>query len=133
MGDRSTSPSSSRSDSNARTISRDAAVAGGVFAFAMLWVYGSDDVSFALRWIAPITAAHFLAGFLIGKWRTLLLPIAIVVASIPVPTPAGADSATFGWVLLYELLIGLPVVAAGIGCGRMNRGAPFFRNHDPWE
>ena len=86
MGDRSTSPSSSRSDSSTRAIARDAAVAGSVFAFAMLWVYGSDNVSFALRWIAPITAAHFLAGFLIGKWRTLLLPIAIVVASIPMPT-----------------------------------------------
>jgi hypothetical protein len=99
----------------------------------MLWVYGSDNVSFALRWIAPLTAAHFLAGFLIRKWRTLLLPIAIVVASIPVPTPVGADSATFGWVLLYELFVGLPVVIVGVGCGRINRGAPFFKNRDPWE
>jgi cytochrome b561 len=131
VGDRSTSPFSSRSDTSTR--SRDAAVAGGLFAFAMLWVYGSDNLSFALRWMAPITAAHFLTGFLIGKWRTLLLPIAIVVASIPVPTPAGADSANFGWVLLYELFVGLPVVAAGIGSGRMNRGAPFFKNRDPWE
>jgi hypothetical protein len=114
-------------------VRRDAAVAGGVFAFAMLWVYGSDNLSFALRWIAPITAAHFLAGFLIGKWRTLLLPILIVVASIRAPTPEGADSTSFWWVLLYELFVGLPVVAAGIGCGRMNRGAPFFKNRDPWE
>ena len=133
MGDRSTSPSSSRSDSSTRAIARDAAVAGSVFAFAMLWVYGSDNVPFALRWIAPITVAHFLAGFLIGKWRTLLLPIAIVVASIPVPTPTGADSTTFGEVLLYELFVGLPVVAAGIGSGRMNRGAPFFKNRDPFS
>ena len=99
----------------------------------MLWVYVSENVSFALSWIGPITAAHFVTGFVIGKWRTLLLPIAIVVASIPVPTPGGADSTTFGEVFLYELLVGLPVVAAGIGCGRMNRGAPFFKNRDPWE
>ena len=133
MGDCSTPQSSRRNDTSTRSTFQDAAVAFGLFAFAMLWVYGSDNVSFALRWIAPITAAHFLAGFLIGKWRTLLLPIAIVVASIPVPTPTGADSTTFGEVLLYELFVGLPVIAVGIGSGRMNRGAPFFKNRDPWE
>lgn len=133
MGDRSTPQSSSRNDTSTRSTLRDAAVAFGLFAFAMLWVYGSDNVSFALGWIAPITVAHFLAGFLIGKWRTLLLPIAIVVASIPVPTPTGADSTTFGEVLLYELFVGLPVVAAGIGSGRMNPGAPFFKNRDPFS
>lgn len=107
-------------------ISRDVVIAVGTFGLAMVWVYGSENVSFALRWFAPVTAAHFLAGFLIAKWRILLLPVAVVLASIPVPTPAGADSSTFGEVLLYELFVGLPVVAVGIGTGRWNRGAPFL-------
>jgi hypothetical protein len=132
MGDLSTRQSSSEGDASTHSISREAAVGAGFFAFAMLWVYGSENVSFALRWIGPVTAAHFIAGFLIARWRALLLPIAIVIGSIPVPTVAGADSTAFGEVLLYELLVGLPVVAAGIGSGRMNRGAPFVKDRDPW-
>jgi cytochrome b561 len=132
MGDFSTRQSSSEGDASTRSIVRDSALGAGLFAFAILWVYGSENVSFALRWIGPVTAAHFLTGFLIARWRALLLPIAIVIASIPVPTAAGADSTAFAEVLLYELLVGVPVVAAGIGSGRMNRGAPFFKNRDPW-
>jgi cytochrome b561 len=134
MGDRSTLQSSSQDTPTARPlISRDVVIAVGFFGLAMVWVYGSENVSFALRWFAPVTAAHFLAGFLIAKWRILLLPLAVVLASIPVPTPAGADSSTFGEVLFYELFVGVPVVAVGIGTGRWNRGAPFFKSRDPWE
>jgi hypothetical protein len=114
-------------------ISRDALIAIGSFGLVMVWVYGSEDVSFALGWFALVTAAHFLAGFLIARWRTLLLPIAVAVASIPVSTPKGSDSTTFGEVLLYELFVGLPVVAVGIGTGRWNRGLPFFKSRDPWK
>jgi hypothetical protein len=45
--------------------------------------------------------------------------------------PRRADSTTFGEVLFYELFVGSPVLAAGVGAGRQNRGKPFFKDPDP--
>jgi hypothetical protein len=81
----------------------------------------------------PLTLAHFLAGALIGRWWVLLLPPAIILLSIPVPTPAGADSATFGYVLIYELVIGLPITAIGVLIGRMSSGRGAILDRDPWR
>jgi hypothetical protein len=104
----------------------------GLVALALAWAYGAE-ASFAPQWILPLVFAHIAAGALIGKWRALLVPIAIIVVSIPAPTPPGADSTTFGRVFLFEVFIGFLTVAGGVLLGRDVRGKPLLRKPDPWR
>jgi hypothetical protein len=111
---------------------REVAAGCALVAIGLLWAYGAE-ASWAPAWTVPLTLAHLLAGAPIGRWWVLLLPPAIILLSIPVPTPAGADSTTFGYVLIYELVIGLPITAIGVLIGRMSRGRGAILDRDPWR
>jgi hypothetical protein len=112
--------------------SKDAIGAIGLGVVALAWGYGAE-ASFAPQWILLLVFVHIGAGALIGKWRALLLPIAIIMLSIPAPTPAGADSTTFGYVLIIEVLFGFVSIAAGVLLGREFRGKPLLKEPDPWR
>jgi hypothetical protein len=114
-------------------IRRDAVIVAALTAYALTWAYGSDNAPFDPLWTLPLAIAHFGAGLLIGRWRALLIPGVIILLSIPAPTPPGADSTTFGHVLIYEVLFGLGLVAAGILVGRGVAGKGLFTDPDPWR
>jgi hypothetical protein len=113
---------------------KDIFAAAALLVLALPWIYLSDELLDPI-WVLAILGLHFAAGFLVAKWRALVLPLAIVVLAIGAQSPAteGGDTPRFGFVLILELLVGLLVVAAGVAAGRSRRGQGLFLDRDPWK
>ena len=90
------------------------------FAVLTLWIYGVLDRGEWAGWLLPLLAlVQITLGFVVGRWRTVLLPLLLILVAVPaMDPPITPDSAgpfpIFVSVGLWALFAA-PLVALGVG------------------
>jgi hypothetical protein len=87
-------------------------------ALMSLWVYGVlDTTESGAVWLLPlIVFVQVAAGFLVGRWPAVVLPVLVVLISIPAgypPTEEG-EPLPLWFDLGFLALFGIPLVGGGV-------------------
>ena len=102
------------------------AVAAVYLALMTAWVYGIGnrtgfDSYDWLVWV--VLAAQPAMGLLVGRWWALLLPVAVVVISVPAGlppiTPDNAEPFPIFFGLGFAALFAIPLVGLGVASRRI--------------
>ena len=94
-----------------------------------LWVYGVVDRAEVdgYTWLVPLLVlAQIGVGFAVRRWWAVLLPLAVVLISVPAMdppiTPDNAEPFPIFFGLLFLIPIAVPMIALGVVAGRMRLG-----------
>jgi hypothetical protein len=85
-----------------------------------LWIYGVLDRSTTdgSAWLPVLALVQVAAGFLIGRWGAVLLPLALIPISVPAMdppiTPDNAEPFPVFISVGFLSLLAVPIVAAGL-------------------
>lgn len=92
----------------------------GFTLLALLESFDSFDGLLGLA-LAVLAVVHLAAGFAIGRWFALFLPVLLIVLSIPVPTdPDAYEPIPLWWATaLWLAPIGAGLLAVGVGARRL--------------
>jgi hypothetical protein len=92
--------------------------AGAYLLLMTLWIYGVLDASESgLPWLLPaIAVVQVAAGFLIGRWPAVVLPVCVALISVPAGYPPVEEGEPFPiWFdLAFLSLFAIPLVAVGV-------------------
>ena len=93
-----------------------------------LWIYVVvDRTEIDALWLAPLLVlAQLAVGFAVPRWWAVLLPLVLVLISVPAMdppiTPESAEPFPIFFSLLFALPIAVPMIAFGVVLGKICDG-----------
>ena len=95
-------------------------------ALLTLWVYGVADGAdtYCIAWLLLLVAfAQVAAGLVVRSWWAILLPVLVVVISIPAGQPdstPGEEAFPLWFGLAFAALLATPLVAFGVAARKIH-------------
>ena len=94
-----------------------------------LWVYvvvDRTEIDGGL-WVVPLLVlAQLAVGFAVRRWWAVLLPLVVVLISVPAMdppiTPDSAEPFPIFFSLLFALPVAVPMIALGVVLGKIRDG-----------